>query len=215
MTAGRSCIDSSTPSATAPHMSCSTPSNSCGTSVCRTPSGQPPAVQIGNPADLASPASPPLKCRSRSELALCHAPAPISPDTTACSPRTSSTASASSPSRCARSATPPCPAPTLSLTAPTDAQRSRCAYLPRHGPPPACRALITAGSTQSAHLDREISVPGRSRSDNEPDNDRANTPTTTPIGGLFYLSSGSERVRPARQGARRGSRCRWRSRGSS
>ena len=62
-------------------------------------------------------------------------------------------------------------------------------HLPRHGPPPACRALITAGSTQSAHLDREISAPGRSRSDNEPDNDRANTPTTTPIGGLFYLSS--------------------------
>ena len=89
MTADRSCIDSSTPSVTAPRMSCSTPSNSCGTSVCRTPSGQPPAVQIGNPADLASPASPPLKCRSRSELALCHAPAPISPDTTACSPRTS------------------------------------------------------------------------------------------------------------------------------
>ena len=28
-------------------------SHSCGTSVCRTPSGQPPAVQIGNPADLA------------------------------------------------------------------------------------------------------------------------------------------------------------------
>ena len=38
-----------------------------------TPSGQPPAVQIGNPADLASPASPPLKCRSRSEFALCLA----------------------------------------------------------------------------------------------------------------------------------------------
>ena len=69
-TAGRSCIDSSTPSVTAPPMSCSTPSNSCGTSVCRTPSGQPPAVQIGNPADLASPASPPLKCRSLRELAL-------------------------------------------------------------------------------------------------------------------------------------------------
>ena len=62
-------------------------------------------------------------------------------------------------------------------------------HLPRHGPPPACRALVTAGSTQSAHLDREISAPGRSRSDNEPDNDRANTLTTTPIGGLFYLSS--------------------------
>ena len=46
-------------------MTYSTPSNSYGTSVCRTPPGQPPAVQIGNPADLASPASPPLKCRSR------------------------------------------------------------------------------------------------------------------------------------------------------
>ena len=44
-----------------------------------------------------SPASPPLKCRSRSELALCLAPAPISPDTTACSPRTSYTATTSSP----------------------------------------------------------------------------------------------------------------------
>ena len=97
MTAGRSCIDSSTPSVTGPLMSCSTRWNSCGTSVCRTPSGQPPAVQIGNPADLASPASSPLKCRSRSELALCRVPAPISPDTTACSPRTSSTAAVSSP----------------------------------------------------------------------------------------------------------------------
>ena len=97
MTAGRSCIDSSTPSVTRPLMSCSTRWTSCGTSVCRTPSGQPPAVQIGNPADLASPASPPLKCRSRSELALCLAPAPISPDTTACSPRTSNTAATSSP----------------------------------------------------------------------------------------------------------------------
>ena len=87
MTAGRSCIDSSTPSVTAPLMSCSTPSNSCGTSVCRTPSGRPPAVQIGNPADLASPASPPS----------CHAPAPISLDTTACLPRTSNTATSSSP----------------------------------------------------------------------------------------------------------------------
>ena len=57
MTAGRSCIDSSTLSVTAQLMSCSTLSNSCGTSVCRTPSGQPPAVQIGNPADLASHAS--------------------------------------------------------------------------------------------------------------------------------------------------------------
>ena len=62
MTAGRSCIDSSTPSVTAPLMSCSTPSTS----------------------SLASPPS-------------FHAPAPISPDTTACSPRTSSTATASSP----------------------------------------------------------------------------------------------------------------------
>ena len=98
-TAGRSCIDSSTPSVTAPPMSCSTPSNSCGTSVCRTPPGQPPAVQIGIPADLASPVSPPLKCRSLRELALCHAPAPISPEPTACSPRTASTATASSPTR--------------------------------------------------------------------------------------------------------------------
>ena len=46
---------------------------------------------------ITSPASPPLKCRSRSELALCLAPAPISPDTTACSPRTSYTATTSSP----------------------------------------------------------------------------------------------------------------------
>ena len=61
MTAGRSCIDTSTLSVTGRLMSCSTPSNSCGTSVCRTPSGQPPAVQIGNPADLASPVSPPLE----------------------------------------------------------------------------------------------------------------------------------------------------------
>ena len=61
MTAGRSCIDSSTLSVTGRLMSCSTPSTSCGTSVCRTPSGQPPAVQIGNPADLASPVSPPLE----------------------------------------------------------------------------------------------------------------------------------------------------------
>ena len=87
MTAGRSCIDSSIPSVTGRLMSCSTRWNSCGTSVCRTPSGQPPAVQIGNPADLASPASPPSY----------HAPAPISPDTTACSPRTSNTAAVSSP----------------------------------------------------------------------------------------------------------------------
>ena len=72
MTADRSSTDSSTPSMTAPLMSCSTLSTSL-------------------------PASPPLKCRSRSELALCHAPAPISPDTTACSPRTSSTAASSSP----------------------------------------------------------------------------------------------------------------------
>ena len=72
MTAGRSCTDSSTPSVTGPLMSYSTPST-------------------------LSPASPPLKCRSRSELALCHAPAPISPDTTACSPRTSNTAAVSSP----------------------------------------------------------------------------------------------------------------------
>ena len=59
MTAGRSCIDSSTPS------------------------GQPPAVQIGNPADLASPASPLLKCRSLRELA--HSStrsSPISPPAT-------------------------------------------------------------------------------------------------------------------------------------
>ena len=63
MTAGRSCIDSSTPFVTAPLMSCSTPSTS-------------------------SPASPPS----------CHVPAPISPDTTACSPRTSNTAAVSSPS---------------------------------------------------------------------------------------------------------------------
>ena len=39
MTAGRLCIDSSTPSMMGPLVSCSTPSNSCGTSVCRTPSG--------------------------------------------------------------------------------------------------------------------------------------------------------------------------------
>ena len=51
------------------------PSTSCGTSVCRTPSGQPPAVQIGNPADLASLASPPSS----------HDRAPTSPVTTACS----------------------------------------------------------------------------------------------------------------------------------
>ena len=83
MTAGRSCIDSSTPSMTQPLMSCSTRGNSCGTSVCRTPSGQPPAVQIGNPADLASPASPPLKCRSRSELARSsRESSPISPPAT-------------------------------------------------------------------------------------------------------------------------------------
>ena len=62
MTAGRSCTDSSTPSVTGPHMSCSTPST-------------------------LSPVSPPS----------CHAPAPISPDTTACSPRTSNTADVSSP----------------------------------------------------------------------------------------------------------------------
>ena len=98
MTAGRSCIDSSTPSVTGRLMSCSTPSNSCGTSVCHTPSGQPPAVQIGNPADLASPVSPPLKCRSLRELALSRVPAPTSPGTMACcSPRTASTATASSP----------------------------------------------------------------------------------------------------------------------
>ena len=47
---------------TAPRRSCSTPSTSCGTSVCRTPSGQPPAVQIGNPADWASP--PPRRPRA-------------------------------------------------------------------------------------------------------------------------------------------------------
>ena len=52
------------------------------------------AVQIGNPADLASSASPPS----------CHDPAPISPGITACSPRTSSTVTASSP-------TPPIKAP--------------------------------------------------------------------------------------------------------
>ena len=72
MTAARSCIDSSTPSVTERLMSCSTPSTS-------------------------SPASPPLKCRSRSELALCHDRAPISSVITACSPRTSSTVTASSP----------------------------------------------------------------------------------------------------------------------
>ena len=72
MTAGRSCIDSSTPSTTGRLMSCST-------------------------RWTLSPASPPLKCRSRSELALCLAPAPISPGTTACSPRTSYTATTSSP----------------------------------------------------------------------------------------------------------------------
>ena len=55
--------------------SSSTPSTSCDTSVCRTPSGQPPAVQIGNPADLASLASPPSS----------HDRAPISPVTTVCS----------------------------------------------------------------------------------------------------------------------------------
>ena len=55
--------------------SSSTPSTSCGTSVCRTPSGQPPAVQIGNPADLASLASPPSS----------HDRAPTSPVTTVCS----------------------------------------------------------------------------------------------------------------------------------
>ena len=64
MTAGMSSIDPSTPSMTRQLMSCSTRSSSCGISMCRTPSGQPPAVQIGNPADLASLASPPS----------CHAP---------------------------------------------------------------------------------------------------------------------------------------------
>ena len=72
MTAGRSCIGSSTPSMTRRLMSCST-------------------------RWTLSPASPPLKCRSRSELALCHERAPISLDTTPCSPRTSSTVTTSFP----------------------------------------------------------------------------------------------------------------------
>ena len=59
-------------------------------------------------------------------------------------------------------------------------------HLPRPGPPPARRALIIAGSTQSAPLDREMSALGP---DHEPDNDRAYTPPTPPIDGLFYLSS--------------------------
>ena len=45
-------------------------------------------------ARLAAP-----ECRSHSELALFHAPVPISPDTTACSPTTSSTAAGSSLTR--------------------------------------------------------------------------------------------------------------------
>ena len=87
MNGDRSSTDSSTPSVTGPLTSSSTPSISCATSVCRTPSGQPPAVPIGNPADLASPALPRWS----------HDPAPTSPDTTACSPRTSGTATTSSP----------------------------------------------------------------------------------------------------------------------
>ena len=96
MTEGRSCIDSSTPSVTERHVVLD-PIEFMWHIRVPHPFGQPPAVQIGNPADLASPASPPLKCRSRSELALCHDPAPISPVITACSPRTSSTVTASSP----------------------------------------------------------------------------------------------------------------------
>ena len=61
MTAGRSCIDSSTPSVTERLMSCSTPSNSCKAHPCAAPpSGQPPAVQVGNPADLAHAAELPV-----------------------------------------------------------------------------------------------------------------------------------------------------------
>ena len=59
-------------------------------------------------------------------------------------------------------------------------------HLPRPGPPPAGHALIIAGLTQSAHLDREMSAPGP---EHEPDNGRPSTPTTTPIDGLSYLSS--------------------------
>ena len=69
-------------------------------------------------------------------------------------------------------------------------------HLPRPGPPPACRGLIIAGSTQSVHVDREMSALG---TDQEPDNDRAYTPPTTPIEGLFYLTSHAtlNTVRPA------------------
>ena len=133
MTAGRSCIDSSTPSMTRPLMSCSTRWTSCGTSVCRTPSGQPPAVQIGNPADLASPASPPLKCRSRSELARSsRESSPISPPAT---PAASTTPAHRRSMRHKRNPRPPhhrrCPDCARGCTT------ARCASPPAPlGPPP-------------------------------------------------------------------------------
>ena len=94
-------------------------------------------------------------------------------------------------SQCARNASPACPSPTFSLTAPTDAQRPRCTSPPAPRPT-ACRSRSHHCRLDPIRSPRPRNV--RSRSDHEPDNDRADTPATTPIEGLFYLSSGRSPV---------------------